>query len=178
LSLFDEVILLTESHVTGAHLNRIPDPAGVWRFDPETGAFETVREPRALPTEEPGLAVLEERPGRVDVEPVDAARKRRLRRRIGERAHGKGWRPEGLPNCARAEPNGPAFDEGTDALPYCAWKGRFVDRSRECTPECGGHAPTETPEIDIESIRDRRTPWIANPAGVERHQVGLDRFSE
>jgi hypothetical protein len=177
LSLFEEVVLLTESHVTGAHLNRIPDPVGVWHFDPETGAFETIREARTLPTDEPGLAVLEERPARIDVEPIDAARKHRLRRRIAERAHGKGWRPESLPNCERAEPRGAAFDEGTDALPYCAWKGRFVDRPRECTPDCDGHAPTESPEIDVESIRDRRTPWIADPTGVERHQIGLDRFS-
>jgi hypothetical protein len=176
MSLFDEVVLVTGSYVTGAHLNRIPDPVGVWRFDPETGAFETVREARELPTDEPGLAVRGERPTRVDVEPIDAEEKRRLRRRIAERAYGKGWRPERLPECERAEPRAAAFDDNEDALPYCAWKGRFVDRERECGPDCPGHAAATAPAVDVEAVRDRRSPWVADPDGVERRQVGLDRF--
>jgi hypothetical protein len=175
LGLFDEVVLVTASYVTGAHLNRIPEAVGVRRFDTETGTVETVREPDRLATDEGGVAITEEQPARVDIEPVTAEEKARLRRRIAERAYGKGWRPETLPACEQARARGPPFAP-EDALPYCAWKGRFVDPARECGPDCGGHSPAEPPEADPETIRDRRTPWIADPDGVVRRQAGLDRF--
>ncbi|MFO7927289.1 DUF5787 family protein [Natronomonas sp.] len=175
LSLFDEVVLVTASYVTGAHLNRIPEPVGVWRFDPDRGTFEIVREATPLPASEPGIAVIDESPTRVEVEPVDADEKARLRRRVAERAYGKGWRPQKLPGCAKASARGTEFSDD-DVLPYCAWKGRFVDPARECGPECEGHDESEPPSADIEAQRERHSPWVADPAGVARRQVGLDRF--
>ena len=177
LSLFDEVVLVTGSYVTGAHLNRLPDPVGVWRFDPEAGTFEVVRAAEPLPVDEPGLAVLEESPTRIDVEPVGADEKAALRRRIAERAYGKGWRPGRLPGCRKAEARGPPFGP-EDVLPYCAWKGRVVDPARECGPECEGHAPADPPPIDADAVRDARTLWVSDPEGVASEQVGLDRFRE
>ncbi|ERH04294.1 MAG: hypothetical protein J07HR59_01425 [Halorubrum sp. J07HR59] len=44
LGLFDAVVLATESYVTRAHLNRIPDRVGVWRFDPDTGERDVIRQ--------------------------------------------------------------------------------------------------------------------------------------
>lgn len=177
LALFDEVVLVTGSYVTGAHLNRLPAPVGVWRFDPDDGSVEVVREATRLSTDEPGLAVLDEHPGRVDVEPVSVDEKARLRRRLAERAYGKGWRPGQLPGCAAAEPRGPPF-AATDALPYCAWKDRFVDPVRECGPDCDGHEPAEPPAADPRAARDRASPWDPDPAGARRRQAGLDRFRD
>jgi hypothetical protein len=177
LSLFDEVVLVTASYVTGAHLNRIPEPVGVWRFDPDDGTFEVVREPCRLAASEPGIAVIDESPTRVDVEPVDAERKARLRIRVAERAYGKGWRPRKLPECANANARGPAFGDD-DVLPYCAWKDRFVDPARECGAECDGHEGAEPPNVDIAAERERHGPWVADPAGVARRQVGLDQFRD
>ncbi|MFW5964466.1 MAG: DUF5787 family protein [Natronomonas sp.] len=176
LALFDEVVLVTESYVTGAHLNRIPESVGVWRFDTETGDIEVVREATPLSTDEPGIAVLGESPARVDIDPVSSEEKRRLRRRVAERAYGKGWRPETLPACSQADAGGPPFRSG-DALPYCEWKGRLVDPARECGTDCGGYDPADPPEADIEAVRECNTPWTANPAGADRKQTGLDRFS-
>ncbi len=176
LALFDEVVLVTASYVTGAHLNRIPDPVGVVRFDPETGDRETIRNAERLPVEETGIAVRDVGPTRADVEPIGADEKARLRRRIAERAYGKGWRPRRFPNCAKAERGGPAF-RTDDALPYCGWKGRLVDPTRECGVDCQGHDPADPPAVDVDAHRAARTPWEPDPAGTERRQVGLDFYS-
>ena len=176
LGLFDQVILVTESYVTGAHLNRIPPEVGVWRFDPQTGDREVVRRPASLPTDEPGIAVLDETPIRADIEPVTATKKRQLRRRVAERAYGKGWRPTEHPGCIHAESRGPAF-RPDDALPYCAWKGRFVDPARECGSSCDGFESTDPPAADIDAVRARHSPWEPSPEGVGRKQTGLDRFT-
>ncbi len=177
LSLFEEVVLVTASYVTGAHLNRIPEAVGVRRFDAEAGTFETIRESTQLSTDEAGIAIVDERPARVDIEPVSAETKARLRRRLAERAYGKGWRPEMLPGCERVSARGPPFGPD-DALPYCAWKGRFVDPTRECGSDCSGHASAEPPNADPTARRDSRTRWRADPDGVARRQAGLDRFDE
>lgn len=177
LSLFDEIVLVTGSYVTGAHLNRIPEPVGVRRFDAETGSFETVREPSRLRSDSAGIAILEESAAKTDIEPIGPERKARMRRRIAERAYGKGWRPEALPGCERAAPRGPPFGP-EDALPHCEWKERFVDPARECGPECPEYAPTEPPAVDPDALRDRRTGWKADPGGVARRQAGLGRFGE
>lgn len=176
LSLFDEVVLVTESYVTGAHLNRIPQEIGVWRFDPDAGEFAVIREPTRLRSTETGIAVLDALPARTDIEPVTADEKATLRRRIAERAYGKGWRPEGVPTCARFRPDSAPFDSGSDVLPYCDWKDRFVDCARECGPGCDGYEAADAPTIDTDAVRDRRSPWVPNPEGVRRQQVGLDRF--
>ena len=172
LALVDEVILATESYVTGAHLNRIPEEVGVWRFDPETGDREVVREPEPLPAAESGVELREERPLRTDVEIVSAEEKARQRRRIAERAYGKGWRTYDFPECAEVEP---ATREGSDGLPYCAWKDRVIDPAN-CGPACPGHDPADPPPVDLADARDGRTPWVAEPEGKARRQSGLDRF--
>lgn len=177
LALFDEVVLVTGSYVTGAHLNRIPPEVGVRRFDAETGGFEVVREATPLPTGDPGVAVLDEHPARVDIEPVAAAEKARLRRRVAERAYGKGWRPAALPACASGEARGPAFAPGDD-LPYCAWKGRLVDPARECGDDCDGYEAADPPAADPEAVRAERSPWDPDPDGARRRQAGLDRFCD
>lgn len=172
LAVVDEAILATESHVTRAHLNRLPDPVGVWRFDPDERTIEVIREPTPLPVDGAGIEPLDRRPGRTDLAVVTGAEKARARRRIAERAYGKGWRTFELPACRACEPA--AADGPT--LPHCTWKGRLVDPERECGPTCAGHEPAPAPDVDLESERERLTPWIADPTGRRRRQSGLDRF--
>jgi len=175
LGLFDEVVLATASHVTGAHLNRIPPEVGVWRFDPETGERRVVREPTPLDPGAPGIEVLETHPGRTDVRPATVTEKARQRRRLAERAYGKGWRvpADSFPDCARCTAG---ERSGAGALPDCAWKGRLVDPARECGPSCAGYEPGERPAADARSERARNPPWEPAPAGRARRQAGLDRF--
>jgi hypothetical protein len=180
LALADRVVLATASHVTGAHLNRIPDAVGVWRVHPEgsdrSGAaapagpadVEVLREPAPLPVDDPGVEVLDRHPGRVDVAVVDPAAKARVRRRVAERAYGKGWRPGAYPDCAELAPD-------DAALPVCAWKGRVVDPREECGPACPGHDPDPT-DVDDGGARAERTDWRPDPPGPARRQSGLDRF--
>ncbi|MEF8818881.1 MAG: DUF5787 family protein [Haloferacaceae archaeon] len=167
LALFDRVVLATESHVTRAHLNRIPDAVGVWRVDHETGDREVVREAEPLPVDEPGVEPVERHPGRTDVRVVSPAAKARVRRRIAERAYGKGWRPA-PPACARCEPT-------ADGRPGCAAFGRVVDPARDCEG-CAEREPADPPDVDRAALRDARTPWVAEPAGVAREQSGLGDF--
>ena len=170
LALLDEVVLATASYVTGAHLNRIPEAVGVWRFDPETGDREVVREPMPLSPTEPGIELLERTPGRDDVRVATAAEKASARRRLAERAYGKGWRPSSLPACAHC----------TDApagVPRCDWKERPVAPAAECGPDCPGHEPAEPPEAPAPAqLRDDRSAWVRDPAGRRRRQAGLHRF--
>lgn len=169
LALVDEVVLATASHVTRAHLNRIPDEVGVWRYDPEAGDVEVLREATPLAVDEPGVEVVEPLPGRTDVRVVSADEKARARRRLAERAYGKGWRTYDYPACARCSP-----DE--DGLPVCEWNGRAVRASDECGPHCAGHEESDAPAVDAAALRAERTPWDPEPAGKAREQAGLDRF--
>ncbi|RLM90825.1 hypothetical protein D3D02_03415 [Halobellus sp. Atlit-38R] len=169
LGLFDSVILATESHVTRAHLNRIPTEVGVWRFDPETQSRDVIREPTPLPTNAPGVELAEERPLETEIEVVGVDAKARSRRRVAERAYGKGWRTYDAPACAHAE----VTDDGR---PYCTQFDRVVDPSRACGTDCDAYDPAVAPEIDADALRDARTPWVENPPGVRRRQAGLDRF--
>ncbi|MFB6304623.1 MAG: DUF5787 family protein [Haloferacaceae archaeon] len=170
LALFDEVILATASHVTGAHLNRIPDEAGVWRVDPATGEREVVRDPTPLPVEDPGVEPVEWGTRRTDVAIVDPAEKARVRRRVAERAYGKGWRTYDLPPCARIDPT-------DDGRPRCGHFGRVVDPATDCGPDCPGFERADPPDVDPDALRDARTPWVADPSGVADRQAGLDRFT-
>lgn len=179
LGLFDAVVLATESHVTGAHLNRIPEAVGVWRVDAGDAdsaaaepTVEVVREPEVLATDEPGIELLEHHAGRTDVAVVAAEAKARYRRRIAERAYGKGWRPAELPGCAEATAGAVA---GASTLPYCEWKGRLVDPAG-CGPECPGFDAADPPAVAPDAERAARSPWVANPGGSARRQSGLDRF--
>jgi hypothetical protein len=171
LAVFDEVVLATGSYVTGAHLNRIPDSIGVWRFDPDAGEREVVREPDPLPTDRPTFEPVAERPLRTDVAPVDADAKARQHRRVAERAYGKGWRPApaAFPPCAAAS----ATDDGR---PHCSAFDRVVDPAGECGPACGSFEPARPPDVDVDRLRDERTPWVRDPPGVARRQSGLERF--
>ena len=170
LAALDEVVLATASHVTGAHLNRIPDPVGVWEFDPETGERDVVRAPDRLPTDGYGVEIRDRRPARTRIAVVTPEEKARARRRLAERAYGKGWRSYDLPACGRVEPD-------ADGLPYCPWKGRTIRPATDCGPACGGHDPADPPSLDCEGLRAQRTPWEPDPAGRRRRQAGLDRYS-
>jgi len=167
LALFDRVVLATASHVTRAHLNRLPEPVGVWRFDPATGERRVVREPSPLPVDDAGVEPVERHPGRTEVRVVEPSAKRRGRRRVAERAYGKGWRPE-PPACARCEPT-------ADGRPYCAAFDRVVDPARDCS-DCPERAPADPPALDRAALRDARSPWAADPPGVAREQSGLTEF--
>jgi len=168
LALFDEVVLATASHVTGAHLNRIPDPVGVWEFDPEAGERRVVRDPDPLPVEESGVEIIDRTPVRTEIRMATAGEKARARRRLAERAYGKGWRPA-PPACDRVDPDG-------DGLPYCPYKGRIVEPGRDCGPRCGGHQPADPPAVGRDRLRADRTPWVADPEGRQRRQSHLDRY--
>jgi hypothetical protein len=181
------VVLATESYVTRAHLNRIPDEIGVWRVHREgegTGGdsapadtgleIEVIREPASLPVDEPGIEPLEYQPGRTEIAVVDADAKARARRRLAERAYGKGWRTYAFAECESC-----VADASSGAtLPHCDWKGRVVDAPAECGAACPGYDSAAAPadESDLEAERDRRTPWRAAPDGKRRRQSGLDRF--
>lgn len=169
LGLVDEVVLATESYVTGAHRNRIPEEVGIWRFDPESGERTVLREPEELPVTEPGVEILDRDSARTTVRVASAEDIERARRRVAERAYGKGWRTYDFPACGTVDPDG-------DGLPYCPWKGRAVHPAEECGPECGGYASGDAPDVDFDALRDERSPWVPNPDGRRRKQAGLDSF--
>ena len=170
LALVDEVVLATASHVTGAHLNRIPDAVGVWEFDPETGEREVVREPTPLSTDEPGIEIIERGSARTNIRVATAAEKRRARRRVAERAYGKGWRSVEMPGCSRVDPQ--------NGLPYCPYRERVVHPATDCGEACGGYDPADAPKSDADRLRAGRTPWDPDPDGRRRRQSGLDRYVE
>jgi hypothetical protein len=169
LGLFDEVILATESYVTRAHLNRLPEAVGVWRFDPDSGERTVVREPTPLSTAEPGVELLESKPLRTDIEFVRPAEKAEKRRRIAERAYGKGWRSYEFPACQRMT----ATDDGR---PFCSWFDCVVNPGVDCGSACEGFESGASPAVDVEALRESRSQWVADPEGVRRTQSGLDRF--
>ncbi|MFC7156601.1 DUF5787 family protein [Halomarina halobia] len=178
LAVVDEIVLATESYVTRAHLNRIPEPVGVWRVRGEAGAYEVVREPTPLPVRGAGVEVLEERPSRTKVRVVSAGEKARLRRRLAERAYGKGWRVP-FPDCPHVEDRPIA---GVGGIPYCTREGRVVGPADPCACAegeggSGEDESDEAPDVDLDARRDEHSPWVRDPAGVRREQVGLDRFS-
>jgi hypothetical protein len=172
LGLFDAVILATESYVTGAHLNRIPESVGVWRFDAGSGDLTVVREPTPLSPGATGVEPVEERPLRTDVAFATPEAKARKRRAVAERVYGKGWRPDpdDYPDCASMRPT-------DDGRPHCTAFGRTVDPATDCGADCPAHDPGDPPTVDGEALRAARTPWVADPEGVTRRQAGLDRFT-
>jgi hypothetical protein len=171
LSLFDRVVLATGSHVTRGHLSSLPDPVGVWRF--REGSIEVVRETTPLSADGAGTEIVTERAGRTGIEPVTAAAKARRRRRIAERAYGKGFRPAAFPDCARIEVG---RQHGSGGLPHCAFYGHLVDPGGECGPDCPGYDPTDPPEVAPEAARAANSPWVADPEGRAHRQSGLDQF--
>jgi len=173
LGLFDAVVLATADYVTGAHRNRIPEAVGIWRFDPETGDRDVIREPTPLDPTAPGVEPLEREPGQTDIALVDAEEKRRTRRTVAERAYGKGWRTFDWPGCTQCRPeNG---SNGT-AVPYCEWVDGIVDPATDCGPECEGYDPADPSAVDTASERAAHSPWVRDPEGRTRRQARLDRF--
>jgi len=171
LGVLDYAVVATESHVTRAHLNRLPDAVGVWRVDfDRENPIEVVRAPERLDSAGPGLEVLAEHTARTDVRPVTADAKARQRRRVAERAYGKGWRTFDLPACAEVSPG-----DGDASLPYCAHFERVVDPASECGPDCPGFETADEPDADLDAERERRTAWRSD-AGGRRRQSGLDQF--
>ena len=182
LGVLDEVWLATASYVTRAHLNRIPGEVGVWRVhldetDDEPGAgvdrVEVVREATPLDSDGAGIELLAEHPGRTDVAVASGAQIARQRRRMAERAYGKGWRTYAMPACANAAAGA---SSGTTGLPYCAYKDRLVDAAGECGADCGGYEQSPAPAVELEAERARRSAWNREPERVARTQSGLDRF--
>ena len=169
LGLFDRVILATESYVTEAHLNRLPDAVGVWRFDPENSDRTVIREPTRLAVDKAGVELQATEPLRTDVAFVSPAEKAIKRRRIAERAYGKGWRTYAFPDCRH-------IDATDDGRPFCSWFDRVVNPAVECGVDCKGFEIGEPPAVDCEKLRGERTPWVRDPAGTQRAQSGLDRF--
>jgi len=169
LGLFDRVILATESYVTEAHLNRIPAAVGVWRFDSTTGERRVVREPTPLAVDETGVELQDTKPLQTDVAFVSADKKAAKRRRIAERAYGKGWRTYTFPDCQHIEAT-------ADGRPFCSWFDRVVNPAVECGVECEGFEAGNAPAVDCEKVRDERSPWVVDPDGTRRAQSGLDRF--
>jgi hypothetical protein len=169
LGLFDRVVLATASHVTGAHLNRLPEAVGVWEFDPETGQRAVVREPAPLPTAEPAVEIIDRTPARTDIAVVSPKEIARTRRRIAERAYGKGWRPTAVPGCARADPD-------ADGAVHCRHHDRLVHPPSDCGADCSGYEPAEPREIDREERRADNSPWEPDPPGRRRTQASIDRF--
>ena len=169
LGLFDRVILATESYVSRAHLNRLPEAVGVWRFDPAEGDRTVIRKATPLAVDEPGVELQDTEPLRTDVAFVTPAQKAAKRRRIAERAYGKGWRTYRFPSCRHIKAT-------ADGRPACSWFDRVVNPSVECGEGCPGYQAADPPDVDRERLRDNRTPWVADPAGTQRAQSGLDRF--
>jgi len=173
LGVLDYAVVATASHVTRAHLNRLPKSVGVWRVDFDASdPIDVVREPERLDARGPGLEVLGSEPGKTNVRPVTAAEKARQRRRVAERAYGKGWRTYDLPGCSAAARGERA---GAAALPFCAYHDRLVDPASECGADCPGYEPADPPEADLDAERERNTPWDGD-AGGRRRQSGLDQF--
>ena len=173
LQVLDAVVLATASHVTRAHRHRLPDPVGIWRLHPEASEIEVVREPEPLAPTRPSFEIRREQPGQFDVEFVTAAEKTRQRRRIAERAYGKGWRTFESVGCSNFEPWTVA---GATGLPGCSWADRLVEPAVECGPECPGFDPGPEPELATRAERARRTAWEPDPPGTARFQAFLDRF--
>lgn len=169
LGLVDEIVLATESYVTGAHRNRIPEEVGIWRFDPQTGEREVLREPEQLSTAEAGVEILDRDSARTEVAIASAAAIARARRRVAERAYAKGWRTYEFPHCGKIAPE-------ADGVPYCPWKGRAVHPAEECGRDCGGYEQADPPDVDLAALRAERTTWEPDPEGRQRRQAWLDSF--
>ncbi|MDZ7729754.1 MAG: DUF5787 family protein [Natrialbaceae archaeon] len=174
LAVVDRVVVATADYVTGAHLNRLPEAVGVWRIHdtPTQPRIEVVRSPQHLATQSPGIEPMAKHAGRTDIAIVSPAAKERARRRIAERAYGKGWRRH-LPACDECDPEASPLEA---TVPWCQWASRIVDPARDCGPECSGHSPGDGPPSSLDQERAERTLWRHNPSGLQRRQAGFSTF--
>ena len=193
LALADEVWVATGetgAAVEPALLEDVPVEAGVLTVD-ATGEAAVAWHPRRLAVDEPGTRILErpdgargrgrgrEKAGDRDAGDRDASAARfeyadpdwkaDKRLEIAERAYGKGWRAYDFPGCVHAEAT-------PDGRPYCAQFDCVVKASRRCGSGCAAYESSPKPDVDVERLRDERTPWRRDPPGVVRRQSGLDRF--
>ncbi|MFB6312260.1 MAG: DUF5787 family protein, partial [Salinirussus sp.] len=169
LGLLDRVVLVTATHVTGAHLNRLPDAVGVWTFDHAAGDLSVLREAEPLPVDEPGIEIMERSAGQTAIRVAAADEITRQRRRLAERAYGSGWRPSDIPGCARADPD-------PDGIVHCSWKDRIVRPGAECGSGCEGFQSAAPEPVDRTSRRAACSAWEPDPPGWRRTQTTLDRF--
>jgi hypothetical protein len=169
LAVADAVIVATASTVTGAHLNRIPDAVGVWEFDPQLGSCTVHRDPQQLRTDAPAVVPTGRRSDHVTVRPVSVAQKRRVRRRIAERAYGRGWRRFPLVGCAH-------FRLDAAAAPRCTELGSPIDPAHTCGEHCPFFAPAAPPADVRTAVRAARTPWVADVDGFAREQSRIGEF--
>lgn len=171
VSVFDRVVVATASHVTGAHLNRLPTKVGVWEFDPADRSITVVREATPLDSTGPGTEIRDEHPLRTDITCIEPPAKARARRRIGERAYGKGWRPDQYPECDNCTVT-------RDGLPQCTYFDRIVEPNAECGSDCPGYEAGRPPGVDVAALRAKRTAWDPDPPPIAREQAPLTRFDE
>lgn len=169
LGLFDRIVLATTDHVTRAHLNRLPDSVGVWRFRPSDSSVEVVRPAPKLGGPSAGTEIREEHPLRTDIAVIDDEAVADARRRVAERAWGRGWRPGELPACTRCDPT-------SAGLPHCTHFDRVVDPAVECGIDCPGHDPGPTPEVDLEARRAALTAWDPDASAFRSEQSDLSHF--
>lgn len=173
LGVVDYAVVATESHVTRAHLAQFPDPVGVWEYTPG-GSIDVIRPPARLSVDTHGVELTKRHTDRTDIAIVSPRAKRRMRRRIAERAYGKGWRTYQRPDCACCQLR---VQHGTPCLPYCHAQDRVVRPHGDCGVDCARRQPTDdTRTVDWETERARRTPWVSSPDGRVRTQAGLDQF--
>ncbi len=174
LRMVDQVVLATRSHVTGAHLNRLPPAVGVWRIHGDRDpTIEVIREPTKLSADEWGIEILERDRTQAAVRTVSPAAKADARLRIAERAYGKGWRPSSFPGCEHAE----AWSVAGTSVPGCEWYDRIVDPG-ECGAACPGYCAASPPPVDAAAERARRTAWNPTARGPATSQGRLTEFSE
>ena len=172
LALVDAVVLVTESYVTRAHRNRLPDEIGIWRFDPGEGSLKVVVEASELETGDPGVEIARQHTGRAEIDIVDVTSKRHARRHLAERAYGKGWRTYRFPPCRQLEPDVGPVPGG----PFCTHFDRLIRPERDCGPGCPGFKPGPPPSVDLDGLRAANSPWKRNPPDRRRHQASLAHF--
>lgn len=169
LGVVDEVVLATASHVTRAHRHRLPETVGIWRFDPTAQERSVLKPASQLPTTDHGIEIRDRHTGRIDITPIDPETKAASRRRLAERAFGKGWRTYALPGCANLDRDRAAVD----GIPRCEAFDRIVDPAIDCGSHCPDHAPIPPPAIDLTELRDERSPWNATPPTRRSRQSTL-----
>lgn len=172
LGLLDYVIVATETHVTRAHLNRIPDEVGVWEYSPGE-EITVVQEPSRLAVTTHGIELVESRSDHMAIQPIDPDQKAIARRRLAERAYGKGWRTFSPPPCTQCTL---VERHGTQSLPYCQAYDQIIHPATECGPDCPAYEPGDRPPTAFESERAQRTGWNRQLTEITRKQAGLDRF--